>query len=211
MSGTQGDGALDELLRHIREELTRECRQIEVRAQQMARGILREARREARQRVGKALAARRKDVRAHLVQERAAVETRLRRQRQKMSRKALDENWPALEMMLLERWGSMEARRAWAQAALRQARAQLVSEHWRVVHPASWSADERSVALTSIDADGLQLQWQADPELKAGLRIEAQGASIDATSSGLLARRDEIEGLVLAAIDAAGASHEVLT
>ncbi|MDE2148459.1 MAG: hypothetical protein KGJ55_01245 [Gammaproteobacteria bacterium] len=195
--------ALAGLLTHIREEVARECAEIENRTEAQIRDILRDARRQARQRVVRALAAQRAELDSRCASERAAVETRLRRRHQQLSRQALDQGWGLLHAELIRRWQSAPERQEWAQAALRSAQSRLVARCWRVHCPPDWPIAQRQAASAAIGTEAVKLQWQDDPAMACGLRIAADGACVDATPAGLLAQRDRIEGRLLAAIEAA--------
>ena len=202
-----GGAALEQLLAHIQEELAHECAQIELRAQQLVRHILRDARREARQRVSAALVARRQDLELRCTRESAGVDTKLRRQRQRKARAVIDDGWPLLEAELARCWQSSENRVRWAGAALRLAQSRLIGGPWEVRHPQDWPESERIAALRAADIGNVELHWHADARVDAGLRIEAGGACIDSSRSGLLARREEVEGLLLAAIEDAASER----
>ncbi len=196
-----GRQALDELLAHVDAESARECAAIQDEAASVARDLLADARHQARRRVGVALAAERAEWKAHCVRERAAAETRVRTQRQVLARRAMEQGWRILESELVRRWQIPEGRRRWACAALRTARAFFMARSWQAYHPPQWTQSEREVVFAeAIGGDDVVVEWHEDAALVSGLRIEADGAQLDATPAGLTARREQVEGRLLAAI-----------
>ncbi|MGA9333910.1 MAG: hypothetical protein WBV39_06500 [Rudaea sp.] len=196
--------ALDELLTHIRNESQREREEINAQAARVARAILRDARHDARMRVARALAIERAARETESTRERAAADTQLRMQRQLLARQALDQCWNLLVENLSQIWRDPGLRAEWTSAALRQASSFLRSRSWRVHVAPDWSPSQRDAACVdaAIAEAAITIEWVTDEALNNGLRIEADGAVLDATATGLVTRREQIEGWLLAAIDA---------
>jgi hypothetical protein len=197
-----GDPALDALLDHIGRERDRECAEIMQNAEAAARDLLRNARHASGQRVRHALAQMRREIEAHGIAARAAAETALLRRRQQRERDALERAWPLLRDALVARWADAAARRTWLRASLRLAAERLLSPNWTISHPPTWSPHDAG-ELLSCDCPGIAARWQSDEALSAGLRIAADGATVDASLDGLLAPRARIEGRLLAELDVA--------
>lgn len=197
--------ALQELLAHIRNESARECAEIRTRTEQEVRSLLRDAQRQARARVTRALAAERAASEARCIRENGISAMRVRRQHQQLERQALDRGWALLCNELTRRWQDPAARRAWVDGALTTAQRRLVARSWRVHHPELLDVAARRQAAAAVQAldAAIAIEWVADAALTEGVRIEAEGACVDATSCGLLAQRGQVEGLLLAAIEAA--------
>lgn len=194
------DPPLQALLDHIRSESERECGEITQRADAEVRRLLRAARHDAREHVRHALAAQRGEAEAQCTAARAAADTRLRRRRQQLARRTLDQAWPLLEQALIARWRDPQARALWVRAALDTAGRRLPGRHWSVAHPSDWRIEEGETLLRD-PAREVDARWQPDAALSAGLRIESDGAFVDASLQGLLVRRAQIEGWLLAQLD----------
>lgn len=192
--------ALDGLLVHIRGESARECAAIEAQAAEAAHAILHDARSRARQNVRIAMLAERAELGRRCGLERAAVATRLRHQRQLQSHLALQQAWILLEAELERLWQDPEARRIWLAAALRLAESRLLERPWRLSYPADLAETERDEAAAFVASE--DIEWQADAAMRSGLRIGAGGTVLDATPAGLLWQRDQVEGRLLAGINA---------
>lgn len=192
-------GGLQELMDHISAESARECGAIAAQATAAARTILQEARRQARRNVAAAAAAERAEREARAALERAGVATQLRQQRQRLEAQALAQGWQLLQPELERCWQSPALRVQWAEAALRLAAVRLLGRRWLVRHPLQWSGEEGRAA--SAAAAGAELHWQEDAELSCGLRIEADGAVVDASAAGLLRQRDQVQGRLLSVIE----------
>jgi hypothetical protein len=69
---------------------------------------------------------------------------------------------------------------------------------WRIVHPPDWPTGEQQALAQSLQANaGAAPVFEADPRLKAGLKIMAGGNFIDGTLDGLLAERTDFEAVLL--------------
>ncbi|MGA7973955.1 MAG: hypothetical protein WCA36_14225, partial [Pseudolabrys sp.] len=89
-----------------------------------------------------------------------------------------------------------EARQEWTAAVAQLAAKHLQRGDWQVAHPADWSAeDQKGFADAAGNADGIS--FQADKDVKAGLRIAVDQATLDATPDGLLADTRTIAALLL--------------
>lgn len=191
------------LLAVIANDREARCRSLAARAEDAARALLREARRE----LAGELRARRDAVRAQGRAERAAADARLqaaaRMWQQRRDAQALAAAWALLAPALHARWQDDATRRAWLERAIVRAAAHLPAADWQIRVAPPW---------TTGDADWLRgflarlaikdPHCSTDTSLPAGIEIRAGNARVDATPAGLLADRSEIEGRLLAALEA---------
>lgn len=187
--------ALLKLIEDAREEQTGTLR---AETESAAQGILRLARRTARENVSRAVREERARAAETLRRLEAAAETRRNAAAQQRDAALLEAAWPRLETALTERWACPENRREWMTAAFAIAAGILPDGTWQVRHPADVSEDSISQAA----ADGLHdratdLAFTADPDLAAGLMLEIAAVRLDATPAGLLARRRDVESELL--------------
>lgn len=171
---------------------TRESRvaEIERRSSGEVREILRRARSEARERVHRAVVEHRERSRRELAAAKAEIETAFRKLSQETHAAALGDGMKELARTLEARWRDPERRARWIAAALVEAERVLPKARWRVEHPRG-----ETFALDVPDAE------LVPAEIAAGVRITAGSATLDATIEGLFARRAEVEGRLLRALD----------
>jgi hypothetical protein len=106
---------------------------------------------------------------------------------------------PLLEPALLQRWGNEAGRRLWLEAVARHAQARLLPGDWAVEHPLDFASEDRDRLLAFLKcAGGDDIVFAAAAGVRAGVRVRAEGAVLDATSDALLADRSAIESLLLA-------------
>jgi vacuolar-type H+-ATPase subunit E/Vma4 len=162
--------------------------------------ILRSARVEARNKVHEAVKRERARIAREISQAeaRAAVEVSQRAQQQ--IRKLLDQMWTDIEPTLERRWADPNERRQWIEAALRQAGVLLSARSWCVEYNSEGSeseAERRKVANLARQQGAREIDWVSDPNIAVGLRVQADGVCLAATTAGLLARREDIESAFL--------------
>lgn len=86
----------------------------------------------------------------------------------------------------------------WANRALASAAAMLGAGNWQIRHAPGLSTEECSYLAAGVTVTpGLECSWQADPELRAGLRIVREGNVVDASLQGLLADSDTLAAALL--------------
>jgi hypothetical protein len=176
----------------ISSQATREAVEIVAHARAEARERARRAVLETRARSDQALAA------AH-----AELGTLLRRSSQDAHRAALAEGAPQLEQALLERWQDPRLRKAWIDGLLADALGILPRTGWRIEHPTDFSPSEFAEASAMLERhSGVSPELVPDANVRAGLRIFASSAVLDGSTQGLLARRADVEGQLLAEVDA---------
>ena len=179
-----------------------ECQRLREKARREAATLLRQARQEARARVHRAIMRERETAASRIRAAQAALEARRRVSRQRRSMALLAAAWPRLAPALRARWQTVDGRRTWVDAALRQALQQLPAGHWKIRCPQGWPQDERDdvvVGLTQRLGEAPELL--SDATVEAGLVIESGAACLDASLKGLLADRESIEARILAALD----------
>ena len=167
-------------------------------ALEQARGLLRNARAEGRQRVHTTIGEARQRLAAELgaTQARLATERRLAEQRNAVL--VLQEAWSALREALRARWRDAAARRQWLDAHLARALLVLPHQRWQVEFAAGWPEAERESFAARLAAAGVaDASWQAREDIDGGVRIRAGNNVVDATIDGLLGDRAALEGRLL--------------
>lgn len=196
------DAQLQELLDIVRRRQEEECAKLKADAQTQARTIIRQAYRDARDRLHQDILTTREDARQQLNKAEAQYQTKLRLIRQELDQNLLASAWLALNEALIKRWQQPHNRIVWVEDLIRQASKTLLSEDWLIECPMDWSeTDCVNLKQRLIDERGDQLVFETRPSIFAGLRITAGGACVDGTIEGLLRRRVHIEELLLASIN----------
>jgi vacuolar-type H+-ATPase subunit E/Vma4 len=186
----------DALAREIEQQLKAETAAILATAEKEAAATVADARKVARTRLHEAIADLRREGEMRLARARAQLDAELRSQAQRQSARAVADAMPMLREALGARWREPEARKEWTGEIARLAAKRLHRGHWLISHPADWSAAEQkelSAAVRELDGIG----FKADRDLRAGLRIAADQATLDATPDGLLADTRTIAALLL--------------
>ena len=205
------DAQVDALLQRVARDREQRCAEMRAAAEAQAQEILRSGRTEARANVRRAVAQERSRIAQGLRQAEASAELKARGQAQSETRRLLESMWTQIADALEARWRNPEHRRAWVEAAVRQADLLLGARpSWRVEHGAEWPPEERSeVAKFAAKRTAHTIEWTSEPEVKAGLRVRCEGVCLDATAQGLLANRADTESAFLAEYIAA-ADKELL-
>lgn len=187
-----------DLLRQRQEE---ECAALLARARAEAGDLLRGAQRRARRQLREAVLRERGRVRAQTQALQAELDTARRQHQQRLGLAVLERAWTRLPALLQTRWAAADRRAAWLGAALNLARTRLPGP-WTLRHPPDLDPAELDQALAASGASLAEAHHRlADPNLTAGLVIEAGGARLDASAAGLLADRANLEGRLLALLD----------
>ena len=196
------DAQVDAMLQRVTQDRDRRCAQSSADVSGQARGILRDARKEARAAVIAAVARERKDGEQVLRQARANALLEQRRRVQREILSLLQRMWTTVTGALESRWADPVRRKTWVQAAVRQGQTLLGAPAWRIEHGPGWSqeeVDELVKLISSRDRDDKHdVQLVCDNAIRAGIRIRIEGACLDATIAGLLASRAQIESEFLA-------------
>ncbi|MFA7386467.1 MAG: hypothetical protein WCZ87_02265 [Thiohalobacteraceae bacterium] len=185
---------------------TREARSSEILAQarEQAHARVRAAFHEARVRVSRAVEEER--VRAHgmLALNEARLETHNRQRYQDAVQHMLARTRYRLDAALQARWQAPEQRRLWLGHLLEQALKSLPAAPWRIEHPPGWDDAELAPWRARIEAHaGAVPTLHSDDRIAGGLRVQAGGASLDATIAGLLADERAVQARLLALLEAA--------
>jgi len=195
------DAQLRQLLDVVERERERRCRTLREAANAQAREIVRQAHREARARTHQDFVELREQLQQRLASARAQQQTRQRRLRQQADRAFLSAAWPPLRQALQDHWQHLADRERWVANVIDTAAAMLMDAHWLIEHPRDWPEQERSAVLEKLDREyDRRPRLTPRDEITAGVRISAAGACVDGTLDGLLARRAQIEALLLAEI-----------
>lgn len=155
---------------------------------------------DARRRVRAAFEEQRRRQHEAIAAARARLATQRRLHEQQHTAALLLLAWQQLPEELAALWRDPGARAAWAARAMADAQAHLpaaAGSPWRIVHAPDWPAAEREALATASDGHGAALRFEADPSVRAGLKIVAGGNVVDGTLDGLLADRADIESRLL--------------
>jgi hypothetical protein len=180
------------------------CATILEQAQGQARERVRNAFREARRRVARAISGERLRARSLLASHEARLETQDRQRYQDSVQHLLARARHRLDAALLARWTQADSRRQWLEHLLDQARQRLPVTTWVIEHPADWDTTELDPWQDAIRTlSGSVPQLRVDSALRAGVRIQAGGACLDGSLEGLLADEQAIQAQLLARLEAA--------
>ena len=207
------DAQVDAMSQRVSKDRDSRCAQLRTGAEGQARDILRSARKEARANVHEAVARERKLGEQALRQAQASALLAERQRAQQETCALLQEMWAAITGVLESRWADPAHRKAWVQAAIRQAKTLLIGRSWRIEHDPGWSQEELGelVQLVSGKGEGgsaYEVALACDRGIRAGVRISTVGACLDATVAGLLVSRAQIESEFLAQYLALAKRHE---
>lgn len=194
----------------LRQHAERRRREILRKARARADEVVRHSRRAARTRVHEAVTEERRRRESAILEARQRLDTEARRQVQRRYRHLLAEAWPELNRELAARWARPEARAEWCELLIEEAGHTLGGDGWIVEHPdpgtGAWSRDDERRLEKALLARNLPaVEFRADAEVDAGLRIRRAGACLDGTIAGLLARRTAVEGRLIAHWETAAA------
>ena len=193
----------DALVREIEKQLKDENGAIVADAQRDAHAVMAQARAAARAQVHEAIVELREEGARRLTRAKAQLDTERRTRAQRQDAAAVRDALPLLRAALEQRWQEPKSRRRWSDAVARLAADRLRRGAWRVAHPAGWSEPERKQFIAALGkSEGLDISFQADAHIDAGLRINADQAVLDATPAGLLAETTTIAALLLEEIGA---------
>lgn len=195
----------DALVQQIHQQVAAQQRAILDEARREAEEVARRAQDKARRQAQRASEELRAQSRRRLRQLQAELETAGRRQASAQAQQALALAWPQLADALQRRWQDSTAREHWVAAQLALARRRLAPSGWVVHHPGVASEAEIRALQAALQAAGMAgATLRADPQLSAGLVIEADGARLDSSPPALLADRALVEAALLAALATGG-------
>lgn len=195
---TTEDGRADALIEIVEEDRRDRCARIEEQSRAKVQELLRAARREARNRTRTALSDEIERNRRRIEAARAELTTKERQLEQTLASDLLERAWRELEQELLSRWREPVARDKWLQATFQHACGALPPGAWTVEHPQGLESAELDRVVGLARAAGAEsVTLCARAELGDGVRVVADGATLDATSGGLLAEARGVEGRLL--------------
>lgn len=95
-------------------------------------------------------------------------------------------------------WADPPRRRKWLEHALSRAAQTLPRDAWRIRHAPTLGADDKAWLQQRLGELGVAgASFEADPEIHAGIEIQAGAARLEATPTGLLADRAWVYGRLL--------------
>jgi hypothetical protein len=161
---------------------------------------------EARKRMREAFAEQRALHRERLAAAQARLATQRRLHEQQRTAALLQRAWGRLPGELVQLWRAPASRAAWVAMVTAAARARMARGPWRIVHAPDWPvAEQRALrAAWSVGPDAAPA-FEADAQIRAGLKVAAGGNLIDGTLDGLLADRRDIESRLLRQLESATA------
>ena len=199
------DMQVDAMLQRVSQHRDGRVREIEASTASQTRAIVHGARAEARDSLHQAIVHERARIAQGLQQAEARAELEARGRAQQQTRTLLAHMWEHIADALEQRWRADSTRSAWIAAAVENAGTLLGGRSWRIEHAAGVSATDRRRSEELGRARGArEIEWQREPQMRAGLRISAPGACLDATIEGLLVQRVDVEAAFLSEYLAAG-------
>ncbi|MFO1305919.1 MAG: hypothetical protein U1F54_19515 [Burkholderiales bacterium] len=181
----------------VEEHRATRCEAIAGEARAQAQSLVRTARAHARAMARRAFDEARERRALRIASASAEVATRIRVAEQHRLRALLEHGMRMLPDALEQRWRDPVHRAAWVAHIVDEARAKLPPGAWRVLHPADFTAEERTALSRAAAAP---LEFAASGAIRAGLRIEAPPNAIDGTLEGILASRDDVEAQMLVCV-----------
>ena len=196
------DAQLKHLLAVVDRRREDRCNELLQEAHDNAQQVIKHAFSEARSRMHQEILDLREHYRQQIASAEAHQQTNIRQQRQHIDQELLAALWQPLHDVLLRRWQQTEPRRIWIRELVKLAAATLVSPSWTIEHSTDWPVQERTALETQLSQEfkNLVVSFSAMESIQAGLRISADGASVDGTVEGLLGERSRIEALLLAGV-----------
>jgi len=197
------DGILGTQLRMLTDALRRQqearCREILAAAGKKSDEAIRQARRELGERQRQAVDEERQRRRHELLVAGSRIESAARNRAFARYEAILEKSWPMLLDALAARWADAGSRREWCDMVIHEVAGTLSPGRWIIEHSPAWPESERSSFAKRLEERGVPVpEFRPDESVPAGLRIRAGSACVDGTPAGLLARRGEIEALLLA-------------
>jgi len=197
---------VDALLERVNQHRERRASEIRARTAKESSDIVRGARAEARKNLHEAVGRERARIAQGLRQAEARAELESRWRAQRETHTLLRHMWEGIAAALEARWDAKAERRAWISAAIEEATVLLGGREWCIDYGGDVSPEERERGERFARSRGARdVQWRPEPQLRAGLRIRAPGACLDATIEGLLVQRADVEAAFLSEYQTVGA------
>ena len=180
------------------EWMNKRCSEIQESVEKECAEIVCNAHRDARLKLRHHYHADRHEARQRIISAEAALKTKQRQQLQELELKLLETTWSQLEAELLERWREPNERKAWLESTWSLALKVLPKLDWTVTFGEGMEESElENLIEQTPDFKDSRPRMVYDRQIIAGLRIQASGASVDGTLSGLLANRKQLESEIL--------------
>lgn len=194
------DAQVQRLLDVVAQYQTQQQQQIMAEAQRQAHAIVRSAYHEARVMVRKENTRNRERLQRETARARARHQTAVKQQLHTRDQQFLNDAWRQLEISLRARWQQESARKTWIANILNYGAKALPVSQWRVdLGPGYDAADLQHIAQQVQVVTGQEPQLRDAPDGLVGIKIQAMGAIVDGTLTGLLQDRADIEAQLLAA------------
>lgn len=199
------DAQVQRLLDIVQAYQQEQCEALLSEAQRESQGVIRQAYQLARRNMHEDLELTRRHIRDTMAAARAKQHTLMMQQSHTAASSFLEQCWQALQPSLCARWQQPDCRRQWLAKILATATAVLPAADWLIEHPTDFSAQEQqqlreqAQALADVTPD-----LRSTPDITAGIRISADGASVDGSLHGLLSDRTALEALLLASASGNG-------
>ena len=199
------DAQVQRLLEIVHAYQQDQCDALLKQAQQESQVIVSQAYQIARRNIHRDLQLTRQHIRDTMAAARAKQHTLMMQQSHSAASSFLEQCWQTLQSGLQDRWQQPEYRRQWVAKILATAKAVLPAGGWLIEHPADFSAEEQQQLLEQARTPaGAEPEVSSVPDLAAGIRISAEGATVDGSLRGLLSDRTELEALLLASSSGSG-------
>lgn len=193
------EAQIERLLEVVQDYRSKHCREIIDQSHLDARDIVRSAYKTARQRLHLDVLDSRERMKQELAAASAKQHTLGMQQQYKVNRQFLDRAWELLTRQLERHWRTAAHRRLWVNMVFEVARQRLPSGLWQLEYPQDWIQEERGdLEQQVLQHTGIAPQLKPYTEIKAGVRISANGATVNGTIKGLTADRTRIEAELLA-------------
>ncbi|MEA1888909.1 MAG: hypothetical protein U9N50_03905 [Pseudomonadota bacterium] len=195
------DAQIQHLLNVVERHRAAACEKVQRQSRTKAHELISRTHQNARRRMHEDIVETREREHRQLASAEAQTQTRKRLARQQSDEELLRTSWKLLKASLERQWQQADTRKLWIDNLIDQALATLVSQHWRIEHPADWAEEERIVLQRRLHEQlGHSPELDAVTDISAGLRLCTGGTCVDGTTDGLMHQRTRIEALLLAAI-----------
>lgn len=191
---------LQRLLEIVESYQQEQCHQFREQAEQQSRQIIQHAYRNARARLRNHILEDRHYLEQELSATRAKRHTFNMQLKHQASQEFLEDSWQLLTSRLIQRWENPKQRGDWIKSVIDNALRSLAGSDWQVSHGDLFSeADKQQIVqlLAGNEAE-IKIIFSKVPDVRAGILVTSDSASVDGSVDGLLADRVRIEAKILA-------------
>lgn len=200
---------LEYLLGVISASREQRCAEICDAASIQSEAIVKQAHSRVRARMHHHILALREKYRERVTSAYARNQTLIRQQQQVVDKELLDMAWPLLRQALQSLWDDPVFRQKWLDSAIAKASSVFLMADWCIEYPANLTAqDIEHLKYEVITTYNKTAELAATDEIKAGIRIRADGTTVDATLDGLLRQRAVIEAMLISRIKKDSGGHD---